>query len=94
MMKATNDLKKVSELDKEGKIDLLNRIKAGEIDPKDITSQSVIVSDEGQAFPGLMASVAYRKAGKQSPVVFIGKAKESMAKAMATIMEKRNEKKH
>ena len=88
-MKATDELKKVSAMARDGKIDLLNRIKAGEIDTKEITSESVIVSEEEHAFTGLMISVAHHKAGKVSPVVFIGKAKELMRKALANIMGKR-----
>lgn len=91
-MKSTNDINKVSELNREAKIDFLNRIKDGEIDHKKLSSQSVIIQDGQQAFTGLMVSVAYMNEGKVSPVIYIGEAKKMIEEAIKNIQEKRQEK--
>ena len=88
-MKTKGGLKSVSEFSREEKIDLLNRIKAGEIDLKELSSKSVIVQDGNKAFTGLMVSVAYRKAGNKSPVVYVGEAKKLIEEAMNNIQAKR-----
>lgn len=73
------------------KIELLKAIAAGEIDPKLLSSEPVIVSDGKEAFAGLMVSVANHKAGKQSPVVYVGDAKTLMEECMVNVKTKRNE---
>lgn len=76
-------------MDREAKIDLLTAIKAGEIDLKKLSSKSVIVQDGNQAFTGLMVSVAYQKAGKVSPVIYVGEAKKLIEEAINNIQAKR-----
>lgn len=77
--------------DRSDKIELLKAIAAGEIDPKRLSSEPVIVSDGKEAFAGLMISVANHKAGKQSPVVNVGEAKKLMEECLVNIKNKRNE---
>lgn len=74
------------------KIELLKAIKAGEIDPQQLPSEPVIISDGKDAFTGLMISVANHKAGKQSPVVYVGEAKKLTEEFLVNIKSKRNEK--
>lgn len=78
---------------KKDKIELLKAIAAGEIDPKQLSSEPVIVSNGKEAFAGLMFSVAYQKAGKQSPVVYVGEAKKQMEECLSNLKTKRNESK-
>jgi hypothetical protein len=73
------------------KIELLKAIQSGEIDPKQLSSEPVIVSDGKEAFAGLMVSVANHKAGKQSPVVYVGEAKILMEECLTNVKSKRNE---
>jgi hypothetical protein len=80
---------KISELDKKTKIYLLNAIRNGEVDPKELTKESIIISDANDCFAGLMVSVSQRKASKKSTVVFIGEAKLSMDKTLENIMKAR-----
>ena len=89
MMK-TNELKPVFQMERNEKIDLLNRIKSGEITPDQLNTESIIVSDGQQAFTGLLVAVAR----KENPgnVVFIGEARKVMLKSLETILEKRQEK--
>lgn len=77
--------------DRKDKVELLKAIASGEIDPKQLSSELVIVSDGKEAFAGLMISVANHKAGKQSPVVYVGPAKILMEECLANIKSKRNE---
>lgn len=76
---------------KKDKIELLKAIQSGEIDPKQLSSESVIVSDGKEAFAGLMISVAHAKAGKDSPVVYVGEAKKLTEECLTNIQNKRNE---
>ena len=73
------------------KIELLKAIAAGEIDPKQLSSEPVIVSDGKEAFAGLMISVAHHKAGNTSPVIYVGEAKKQMEECLVNIKSKRNE---
>lgn len=77
---------------KKDKIELLKAIKAGEIDPKQLSSEPVIILSDGkEAFAGLMISVAHAKAGKKSQVVYVGEAKKLTEECLANIRNKRNE---
>lgn len=77
--------------DRSDKIELLKAIASGEIDPKQLSSKPVIVSDGKEAFAGLMISVANRKAGNKSPVIYVGAAKQLMEECLANVKTKRNE---
>lgn len=67
---------------KKDKIELLKAIQSGEIKPDQLTSESVIISDGKETFTGLMIGVANHKAGKQSPVVYVGEAKKLIEQTM------------
>jgi len=74
---------------KTDKIELLKAIQSGEIDPKQLSSEPVIVSDGKETFAGLMISMAHHKAGNKSPVVYVGTAKILMEECLANIKAKR-----
>jgi hypothetical protein len=67
---------------KKDKIELLKAILSGEIKPEQITRESVLISDGKEAFTGLMIGVANHKAGKQSPVIYVGEAKKLIEQTM------------
>lgn len=67
---------------KKDKIDLLKAIRSGEIRPDQLTSESIVISDGKETFTGLMISVANNKAGKQSPVIYVGEAKKLIEQTM------------
>ncbi len=76
---------------KKDKIELLRDIAAGDIDPKTLSPESVIVSDGKTAFDGLMIAVANKKAGKKNPVVYVGEARKSVLQIIENIKAGRNE---
>tara|TARA_R110002050_G_C8959767_1_gene514184 strand:+ start:1012 stop:1272 length:261 start_codon:yes stop_codon:yes gene_type:complete len=76
---------------KKDKIELLRAIAEGEIDPKTLSPESVIVSDGKTAFDGLMISVANKKAGKRNPVVYVGEARKSVLQIVENIKTGRTE---
>jgi len=82
----------IKELPKQDKIELLKAIQSGELLPEDLTHESVIVSNGKSAFRGLMISVANSKAGKKSPVIYIGEARTLLNECLANVKNKRNEK--
>lgn len=47
-------MKPVKELDRNGKINLLNMVKRGEITPGELTPDKVVISDPKECFMGLM----------------------------------------
>lgn len=84
-------MKKFSEMvkaSKKEKIDFLNAIKQGEIDPGNINPNTVIVSDGSDAFYGLMVAASNAKPGKVR-VVFIGEAKRELELCMENILKNR-----
>jgi len=76
---------------KKDKIELLKAIASGELDPKQLRKEQIIVSDGKETFAGLMISVAHHKAGSISPVVYVGEAKTQMEECLANIKAIRNE---
>jgi hypothetical protein len=74
---------------KQNKIALIRALAAGEVKPEEVTSESIIISDGEEAFKGLMIAVASRKAGKRSPVVFVGKAREEIKVCLKNVQDKR-----
>lgn len=76
---------------KKDKIELLKAIQSGEIRPDQLKSESVIISDGKEAFTGLMISVASHKAGKQSPVVYVGEAKKLIEQTFENLRAKRDQ---
>lgn len=67
---------------KKDKLELLKAIHSGEIQPDQIKRESVIISDGKETFTGLMIGVANHKAGKQSPVIYVGEAKKLIEQTM------------
>ena len=81
-------MNKLSELDKAGKISLLESIKRGEINPNDITQKTMIVSNGKEAFLGLMIAGSQIN-NNELPIIFIGEAKEQLEKFMEDIEARR-----
>lgn len=67
---------------KKDKIKLLKAIQSGEIRPDQLKKESVIISDGKETFTGLMIGVTNHKAGKQSPVIYVGEAKKLIEQTM------------
>jgi hypothetical protein len=49
-------MQRISELDRAGKVDLLKRVQAGEIDPNKLTPDTILITDPDEAFLGLMVA--------------------------------------
>lgn len=84
-----NDLKKISELDKQGKIDLLSAIQGGEVKPEEITSDTIVVSETKLVFTGYMANAASRKTGRRPRVLFVGDAKKLMDQTVENLKNRK-----
>lgn len=82
-------MNKLSELDKAGKISLLEAIKNGEITPGELTPETIIVSDGKEAFYGLMVASSQVN-NKEIPIVFIGEARNQLDEFFEKVKE-RNE---
>lgn len=67
-------MKAITELTRTEKIRLLQMVKAGEVDIKDVQPGATIVSDPKEAFQALMM-VASQPEGVTLPIVLIGAAK-------------------
>jgi hypothetical protein len=61
---------------KQDKIELLKAIERGDIDPKTIPANPIVVSDAKEMFIGLM--VAAQEDEEPAPVVFVGPAKRAL----------------
>lgn len=82
-------MNKLSELDKTEKIALLKAIAALEVDAKALTPDTIIVTNKGDWFLGMMASVS-QASGEVLPVVFIGKALDEMTAFFKNIEDEKN----
>lgn len=76
---------------KQDKIELLKAIAAGEIDPRTLSPESVIVSNGKEAYYGLMMTVARKKDDKKPQVIYVGEAKDLIETSIQSIKEKRDE---
>ena len=72
------------------KIELIKAIANGEIEPENLSRESVLISDGKEVFTGLMISVNSKKAGKKDTVVYIGEAKKAVEEVTQNIIYKRN----
>jgi hypothetical protein len=82
-------LNELSGLNKAGKISLLTALKNGEITTDQLNADSIVIANTKALFLALMVSVAYRKKGEKSPVVFIGEAKILMDEVLKNVKKKK-----
>ena len=82
-------MNKLSELNKTGKISLLEAMKNGEITPDELLPETIIVSDGKEAFLGLMVAGS-QVDNKEQPIVFVGEAKKILDEFFEQVKE-RNE---
>jgi len=78
-------MRKIKDLTREEKIQFLNLIKQGDLNPEEITAETFICNDEKETFAGIMATIAGGK------VVFTGPAKTSLELATKNINERRQQ---
>lgn len=80
------------ELDRKTKIELLLSIKKGEVNPKDLTPDAIIVANPKGGFMAMQIGVAYRRKGEQCPpIIHIGEAAKTQISPdlLAKVAERR-----